>query len=128
MTGPRPAELLRHLAAEAAPDADLLRWFAATRDGAAFAELVRRHGPVVLAACRRGVRHHHDAEDAFQAVFLVLARRAGAIARPELLGNWLYRVAVRVTGHARRAVARRRAWEVQGVDVPEPTVSASAPS
>ncbi len=120
MTGPRPADLLRHLAADEAPDADLLRRFATTRDGAAFAALVRRHGPVVLAACRRGVRHHHDAEDAFQAVFLVLARRAGAVERPEVLGSWLYRVAVRVTAHARRAAARRRVREVQGVDAPEP--------
>jgi hypothetical protein len=93
MTGHRPADLLRHLAgAEAASDRDLLGQFAATREGTAFAELVRRHGPVVLAACRRGVGHHHGADDAFQAIFLVLARRAGAIQRPELLGNWLYRV------------------------------------
>jgi RNA polymerase sigma factor (sigma-70 family) len=120
MTGPRPAELLRHLVTETAPDRDLLRRYAATRDGDAFAELVRRHGPVVLAASRRGVRHHHDADDVFQAVFLVLARRAGAIDRPELLGNWLYGVAVRVARHARRAAARRRVREVQGVDIPEP--------
>lgn len=111
-----PAVILRQLAT----DADLLRWFAATRDGAAFAELVRRHGPVVLAACRRGVRNHHDADDAFQAVFLVLAREAGGIRRPELLGNWLYQVAVGVARNARRAAARRRVREVQGVDVPEP--------
>ncbi|HEX4607490.1 MAG TPA: sigma-70 family RNA polymerase sigma factor [Urbifossiella sp.] len=127
MTGPRPADILRHLAVEPMPDADLLRRFATTRDGAAFAELVRRHGPFVLAACRRGVRHHHDADDAFQAVFLVLARRAGAIQRPELLGNWLYRVAVMVARNARRAVARRRAREVQVVDVPEPAVPAPPP-
>jgi RNA polymerase sigma factor (sigma-70 family) len=126
MTGPAPAEILRHLAGDSAPDADLLGRFATTRDGAAFAELVRRHGPVVLAACRRGVRHHHDAEDAFQAVFLVLARRAGAIGRPEFLGSWLYRVAVRVTGHARRAAARRRGREVQAVDVPEPVAPTPA--
>ncbi|HYH68650.1 MAG TPA: RNA polymerase sigma factor [Urbifossiella sp.] len=128
MTGPRPAELLRQLAADTAADADLLRSFTATRDGAAFAELVRRHGPIVLAACRRGVRHHHDAEDAFQAVFLVLARRAGGIERPEFLGSWLYRVAVRVAGHARRTAARRRVREVQVVDVPEPVAPASVPS
>jgi RNA polymerase sigma factor (sigma-70 family) len=127
MTGTRPADLLRRLADEGTTsDRDLLQRFAATRDGAAFAELVRRHGPVVLAACRRGVRDYHDAADAFQAVFLVLARRAGAIQRPELLGNWLYRVAVRVAGHARRASARRRLREVQAVDMPEPVAPASA--
>ncbi len=55
MTGPRPANIIRHFTTEAASDAELLRRFAAARDGAAFAELVRRHGPVVLAACRRGL-------------------------------------------------------------------------
>ncbi|HEX4613787.1 MAG TPA: RNA polymerase sigma factor [Urbifossiella sp.] len=121
MTGPRPADILRHLAdAGAAADRDLLRRYATTRDGEAFAELVRRHGPVVLAACRRGVRHAHDADDAFQAVFLILARRAGAIEKADLLGNWLYRVAVRVACDARRAAYRRRMREVQAVDVPEP--------
>jgi RNA polymerase sigma factor (sigma-70 family) len=127
MTGTRPADLIRHLGDEGTTtDRDLLGRFAAARDGAAFAELVRRHGPVVLAACRRGVGHHHDADDAFQAVFLVLARRAGAIRRPELLGNWLYRVAVRVARNARRAATRRRAREVQAVDVPEPVAPAAA--
>ncbi|HYH66735.1 MAG TPA: sigma-70 family RNA polymerase sigma factor, partial [Urbifossiella sp.] len=121
-----PAVLLRQVAAESAADADLLRRFATARDGAAFAELVRRHGPVVLAACRRGVRHHHDADDAFQAVFLVLARRAGEVRRPEQLGNWLYRVAVRIARRARRTAARRRVREVQGVDVPEPVAPAVA--
>jgi RNA polymerase sigma factor (sigma-70 family) len=128
MTGTRPADLLRQLADQgAATDCELLGRFAAARDAAAFAELVRRHGPVVLTACRRGVGHHHDADDAFQAVFLVLARRAGAIRRPELLGNWLYRVAVRVARNARRAAARRRIREVQAVDSPEPVAPAAVP-
>ncbi len=121
-----PAALLRQLA-EPATDSDLLRRYTATRDGTAFAELVRRHGPVVLGACRRGVRNHHDADDAFQAVFLVLARRAGVIQRPELLGSWLYRVAVGVARNARRAAARRRIRGVQGVDVPEPVARSTAP-
>jgi len=121
-----PAVILRQLTAETAADADLLRRFATTRDGAAFAELVRRHGPVVLAACRRGVRNHHDADDAFQAVFLVLARRAAEVRRPELLGSWLYRVAVGVARNARRAAARRRVREVPVVDVPEPAAPPAA--
>jgi RNA polymerase sigma factor (sigma-70 family) len=122
MSGPRPADLLRHLAggnAEAA-DHELLRRYVSTRDDGAFEELVRRHGPVVLAASRRGVRDHHAADDVFQAVFLVLARRAGGIRRPELLGNWLYGVAVGVARNARRAARRRGAREIQSVDVPEP--------
>lgn len=122
MSGIRPADLLRHLAGgdAEAPDRDLLRRYVSTRDHAAFAELVRRHGPVVLAACLRGTFRREDAEDSFQAVFLILARRAGAVGQPELLGSWLYRVAVRVARDARRAAARRRVREVQGVDVPEP--------
>ncbi|MBN9518783.1 hypothetical protein J0H58_09725 [bacterium] len=127
MTGPRPTELLRHLAAKSASDRELLGRFTAAHDGDAFAELVRRHGPAVLAACRRGVRHFQDAENAFQAVFLILARRAEGVQRPELLGNWLYRVAVHVAQNARRATARRRRREVLAVNVPEP-VAPTAPA
>jgi RNA polymerase sigma factor (sigma-70 family) len=106
---------LRRLAergeAAARTDRELLARFVAARDEAAFAELVRRHGPVVLGVCRRVVRDAHAAEDAFQAVFFVLARKAGAVGRPELLGNWLYGVACRVSLKARADVARRRARE-----------------
>lgn len=123
----RPANFFRHLA-DPATDRELLARFAATRDEAAFAELVRRHGPVVLAACRRGTRGHHDADDAYQVVFLVLARRAGEVGQPELLGNWLYRVAVRVARDVRRAAARRRVHEVQGAEGPEPSVGPSEPA
>lgn len=125
MTGTRPADILRHFehtGADATADADLLARFARHRDQAAFAVLVRRHGPVVLAVCRRITNHPQDAEDAFQAVFLVLARNAAALRRPDLLGNWLYGVAVRVAQKARRSAARRRAREVQAVNVPEPAV------
>ncbi len=64
-------------------------------DQAAFAAIVARHGPMVLAICRQLLGDHHHAEDAFQAVFLVLARRAGSIRDPDLLGTWLYGVALR---------------------------------
>ncbi|QEG31492.1 ECF RNA polymerase sigma factor SigE [Gemmata obscuriglobus] len=89
------------------PDRDLLARFVNARDEDAFAELVRRHGAMVLAVCRRVTGRAHDAEDAFQAAFLVLAKRAGHLSRPELLANWLYGVAFRTALDAR--AARRRA-------------------
>ncbi len=77
-------------------DADLLTRFLDQRDEAAFESLVRRHGPLVLAACRSALHNPADADDAFQATFLVLVRRAGAIRDRSALGGWLYRVAYRV--------------------------------
>src|SRR4051812_2598302 len=71
-------------------DEQLLALFLERQDQAAFAALVRRHGPMVLSVCRRVLGHTHDAEDAFQVTFLVLARKATAIGQPQLLGNWLY--------------------------------------
>jgi RNA polymerase sigma factor (sigma-70 family) len=98
-------------------DAQLLELFAARRDEAAFAVLLHRHARLVLGVCRHVLRDAHDAEDAFQATFLVLARRAGGIARPSQLGNWLYGVALRVAGRARKTAARRRAVERDGSDL-----------
>ncbi|MFO0798130.1 MAG: sigma-70 family RNA polymerase sigma factor [Gemmataceae bacterium] len=104
-------------------DADLLTRFVATRDDAAFAELVRRHGPAVLAVCRRLTGHAHDAEDAFQAAFLVLARKADRVRPGEPVAAWLVGVAVRAARNAAARAWRRRGREalVEVVpDVPAP--------
>src|SRR6478609_3469864 len=112
-----PAALLSHLRGPAA-DAELLQCFLARREEAAFAALVRRHGPMVLGVCRRLLRNEQDVEDAFQAAFLVLVRKAASIAQRELLGNWLYGVAYRTALDARSAAARRRAREKQVSEMP----------
>jgi RNA polymerase sigma factor (sigma-70 family) len=106
--------VVRRLGPTADPptDADLVAAFVARRDHAAFAELVRRHGPTVLGACRRVLSDTHAAEDAFQAVFLVLARKAGAVRPPGAVGGWLYGVAVRTANKAKVAAARRRRREM----------------
>src|SRR5262245_27698953 len=86
---------------EGGSDAELLQQFVARRDDDAFEALVRRHGPMVLGVCRRVVGHDAEADDAFQATFLVLARKANAIAQRDLLANWLYGVAFRTALEAR---------------------------
>jgi RNA polymerase sigma factor (sigma-70 family) len=98
-------------------DRQLIERFTRARDAAgeaAFAALVRRHGPMVLDICRHLLGDLHHAEDAFQAVFLVLARKAPSIAEPDLLGNWLYGVALRTAKNARARLARRRKNEELG--------------
>jgi RNA polymerase sigma factor (sigma-70 family) len=99
--------------AEEAPDALLLERFAVHGDEAAFEMLVRRFGPLVLAVCGRVLGDEHAAEDAFQATFLVLVRKATSIRRRALLGNWLYGVAYRTAVKARARAARGRDRERQ---------------
>ena len=112
----------RRRAAGGSTDGCLLGQFVEQQDGTAFEALVRRHGPMVLGVCRRVVGNIHDAEDAFQATFLVLARRAASLRDRERLGSWLYGVAYRTALQARRQNARRGAREKQVLDMPHPPV------
>jgi RNA polymerase sigma factor (sigma-70 family) len=100
-------------------DGQLLGRFLGARDEAAFEALVRRHGPMVLGVCRRVLRNAHDAEDAFQAAFLVLAKKAASLTQRELVGNWLYGVAYRAALQTRAARGTR---ERQVSEMPEPEV------
>jgi RNA polymerase sigma factor (sigma-70 family) len=102
--------VVRELGAARETDRQLLTRFA-RRDPEAFAELVERHGPMVFRVCRRVLRHEQDAEDAFQATFLVLAGRAAAIRNSEAVASWLHGVAHRVALRARRDAVRRRVRE-----------------
>jgi RNA polymerase sigma factor (sigma-70 family) len=100
--------LLSRPEADEVGDAVLLERFVARRDEAAFATLLARHGPMVLGVCRRVLHDVHDAEDVFQAVFLVLARKAGSLRRPHSLAAWLYGAARQLALKVRRGDARRR--------------------
>jgi RNA polymerase sigma factor (sigma-70 family) len=99
-------------------DSELLDALVVRRDEAAFEALLRRHGPMVLAVCRRVLRNAHDAEDAFQATFLVLIRKAAAIDKREAIGSWLYGVAYRTASKARVMNARRHIKELQAATRP----------
>jgi RNA polymerase sigma factor (sigma-70 family) len=87
-------------------DAELLERFARTHDQPAFAALLHRHGPMVLAVCRRLLPDRHEAEDAFQATFLVLVRKSGGLRQPQQLGSWLHGVAHRIALRLRQRAAR----------------------
>src|SRR5579859_6856318 len=115
-------KVLAHLrvSCEALSDGQLLTRFVAGQDEAAFAMLVRRHGPMVLGVCRRVLRHAQDAEDVFQATFLILARKARSVLNREAIGGWLYRVAYRAAQEARAMRARRRAKEQPIADALQP--------
>jgi RNA polymerase sigma factor (sigma-70 family) len=109
---------LHRLTASAATDAALLARWIEQRDQQAFASLMARHGPMVLGVCRRLLGEVHEAEDVFQAVFLVLARRASRVRQPEALAGFLHTIAVRLARKAR--AAKCRLWKHTNAEVPEP--------
>jgi len=111
-----------------APDALLLARFIDQRDQEAFAEMVRRHGPVVRAACQRALGASADADDAFQAVFLILTRKAATLRNTTLLGPWLHTVAVRAANRARQIARRLQSRERQVTEMPEPARDPPEPS
>jgi RNA polymerase sigma factor (sigma-70 family) len=119
--------VLRHIRQAAAAredrvatDDELLGRYVARRDEDAFAAILQRHGPMVLGVCRTVLRDLHDAEDAFQAAFLLLARKAASIHRREALSGWLYRVSYNLALRVKSGAERRRAVEQKAVRVPPP--------
>jgi RNA polymerase sigma factor (sigma-70 family) len=104
-------------AAEVASDAELLQRFVADRDESAFELLMWRHGAMVLNVCRAVLRDSHEAEDAFQATFLTLARKARSVRSPEALAGWLYQIAHRVALRLHKHSARRLGQERTGADL-----------
>src|SRR5436305_776218 len=126
----RAVTWIRRLAREpdGRDDHRLLDAFLEGREEAAFAELLRRHGPLVLGVCRRLLRDPHDVDDAFQATFVVLLRKARSIARREQLAGWLYGVAYRTAQKARFRRSRRAAVERQGAVTDEPVRSTDPPA
>jgi RNA polymerase sigma factor (sigma-70 family) len=124
------SEVVRHLRASALlrdeagrTDGQLIEDYVSRREGAALAALVRRHGPMVWGVCRRILRNHHDAEDAFQATFLVLARKAASVRPRGMVANWLYGVAHQTALKARATTAKRGARERQVIGMPEPAAT-----
>jgi RNA polymerase sigma factor (sigma-70 family) len=100
------------------PDRDLLERFAAHQDEGAFTALLQRHGPMVMGVCQSVLHNVHDAEDVFQAAFLVLARKAGTIHRRDTVAGWLHRVAYHLAVKAQAHAVRRRGWEKRAATMP----------
>jgi RNA polymerase sigma factor (sigma-70 family) len=119
----RTSVLVREV--EGFTDAQLLTFYVERREEAAIAVLLRRHGPMVWNVCRRLLANNCDAEDAFQATFLILVRKAADVAPRDLVGNWLYGVAYRTALKARAVAARRGAREKQVSELPEPAAEPS---
>jgi RNA polymerase sigma factor (sigma-70 family) len=118
MTNGRLADVIRYLRRTIAPsegsgvaDARLLERFVSTKDEAAFELLVYRHGPMVFGVCQRVLGDVHDAEDAFQATMLALARKAGSIGKWNSVGSWLYKVAYRIALRAKSQATKRFQFE-----------------
>jgi DNA-directed RNA polymerase specialized sigma24 family protein len=118
--------LIQHLFAtcgqDEVTDGELLTRFLSGRDTAAYAELVRRHAPMVWGVSSR-ILHNHDAEDAFQATFLVLVQKAATLPNRETVGNWLYGVAFQTAVRMRALAAKRGVRERQVTIMPEPATA-----
>ncbi len=116
----RPRPIPAPSGTDESSDGHLLGLFIQHKDESAFAELVHRHGQMVLGVCRRVLDNRHDAEDCFQAAFLVLVRKAATIQPREMVGNWLYGVAYRTALEAKKMAARRRNRERRKFDMARP--------
>jgi RNA polymerase sigma factor (sigma-70 family) len=130
MANNQMSEVLQHLRKAAflrdgacLTDGQLLEDCLRRREEAALAALVHRHGPMVWGTCRRVLRNYHDAEDAFQATFLVLVRKAASVVPAEMVANWLYGVAHQTALKARATAAKRGARERQVTQMPEPAAT-----
>lgn len=121
----RLMDRLDHFRAD--PDERLLARFLEARDERSFDTLVRRHGPMILGVCRRLLRHQQDAEDCFQATFIILARKASSVLKRASLASWLHGVAYRTAQQVRCLNARRRTRERQVTEMPQPAINGAEP-